>query len=209
VHPQLLLGIIEVAAVFAFAASGILEARKKKMDLVGVYTVALITAFGGGTVRDLLLDRRPFYWLEHADYVIWIFALCLAALYLTRRVIPSQRAIDVTDALGLGLFSITGAYFAIEQGHGLFLASLFGVITGVFGGVIRDVICNEIPVVFASSTSLYATCSFVGSWVYLLLAHAGVAQSRATVAGIVTTFLLRLLAIRFNIRLPRPVDEAS
>ena len=86
---QTLLNVIEIAAVFVSAVSGILEARKKKMDLVGVYSVALITAFGGGTLRDLLLDRRPFYWIQHYDYPAWIFVLCLAALYLTRRLLPS------------------------------------------------------------------------------------------------------------------------
>jgi uncharacterized membrane protein YeiH len=206
---QALLNAIEIAAVFVSAVSGILEARKKKMDLVGVYSVALITAFGGGTLRDLLLDRRPFYWIQNYDYPLWIFLLCLAALYLTRRVLLSERAIAIPDALGLGLFSITGAYYSLQNHESLFIASLFGVITGVFGGVLRDVVCNEIPLVFASSTSLYATCSFAGSWVYLLAAQAGFPQMRATIAGIATTFLLRMLAIRFNLRLPQPLDERS
>jgi uncharacterized membrane protein YeiH len=206
---QALLSVIEIAAVFVSAVSGILEARKKKMDLVGVYSVALMTAFGGGTLRDLLLDRRPFYWIQNYDYPLWIFLLCLAALYLTRRVLLSERAIAIPDALGLGLFSITGAYYSLQNHESLFIASLFGVITGVFGGVLRDVVCNEIPLVFASSTSLYATCSFAGSWVYLLAAQAGFPQMRATIAGIATTFLLRMLAIRFNLRLPQPLDERS
>lgn len=206
---QTLLNVIEIVAVFVSAVSGILEARKKKMDLVGVYSVALIAAFGGGTLRDLLLDRRPFYWIQHYDYPLWIFVLCLAALYLTRRVLPSERAIAIPDALGLGLFSITGAYYSLQNHESLFIASLFGVITGVFGGVLRDVVCNEIPLVFASSTSLYATCSFAGSWVYLLATQAGFPQMRATIAGIATTFLLRMLAIRFNLRLPQPLDERA
>jgi uncharacterized membrane protein YeiH len=206
---QALLDGIEIAAVFVSAVSGILEARKKRMDLVGVYAVALITAFGGGTLRDLLLDRRPFYWIEHHGYPVWIFALCAAALYLTRKLIPSERWIAIPDALGLGLFSMTGAYYSLQNNDSLFIASLFGVITGVFGGVLRDVVCNEIPLVFVSSTSLYATCSFAGSLVYLVTAQAGFPQMRATVAGIATTFLLRMLAIRFNLRLPRPLDERT
>ncbi len=206
---QALLNGIEIAAVFVSAVSGILEARKKKMDLVGVYSVALITAFGGGTLRDLLLDRRPFYWIQHYDYPVWIFLLCMAALYLTRRLLLSERAIAIPDALGLGLFSITGAYYSLQHHDSLFIASLFGVITGVFGGVLRDVVCNEIPLVFASSTSLYATCSFIGSWVYLLATQAGFPQMRATIAGIATTFLIRMLAIRFNLRLPQPIDERT
>ncbi len=198
---------IEIAAVFTSAVSGLLEARKKKMDFVGVYSVALITAFGGGTLRDILLDRRPLYWVEHNQYVIWIFLMCIAALYFTRgRTLP-QPLIDIPDALGLGLFSITGAYYAMESHTSLFIASLFGVITGVFGGVLRDVVCNEIPAVFSPSTSLYATCSFAGSWAYLLVATMGAQQLTATMTGLAVTFLLRMAAIRYNLRLPIPLDE--
>ncbi len=193
--------------MFVSAVSGLLEARKKKMDFVGVYSVALITAFGGGTLRDILLDRRPLYWMEHDQYVIWIFALCVGALYFTRGRILPQRWIDIPDALGLGLFSITGAYYALELRASLFIASLFGVMTGVFGGVLRDVVCNEIPAVFSPSTSLYATCSFAGSWCYLLAVRAGASQLAATLAAIALTFLLRMAAIRFNLRLPIPLDE--
>lgn len=207
VSPERVLHVIEIAAVFVSAVSGILEARKKKMDFVGVYSVALITAFGGGTLRDILLDRRPLYWIEHHYYVIAIFGVCIVALYFTRGRILPQMAIDLPDALGLGLFSITGAYYALEAHTSLFIASLFGVITGVFGGVLRDVVCNEIPAVFSPSTSLYATCSFVGSWVYLLAATLGAQQLPATMAGLAVTFLLRMAAIRFNLRLPTPLDE--
>jgi len=204
-----LLQLIEIAAVFVSAVSGLLEARRKKMDFVGVYSVALITAFGGGTLRDLLLERRPLYWVENDTYVLWIFALCLGALYLTRGRILPQTALDIPDALGLGLFSITGAYYAYEQHTSLFIASLFGVITGVFGGVLRDVVCNEIPAVFSPNTSLYATCSFAGSWAYLLAARAGAPQLTATITGIALTFLLRMAAIRYNLRLPIPLDERA
>jgi len=172
-----------------------------------VYSVALITAFGGGTLRDLLLDRRPLYWIENESYVIWIFALCVGALYFTRGRILPQPVIDIPDALGLGLFSITGAYYGLDQHTSLFIASLFGVITGVFGGVLRDVVCNEIPAVFSPSTSLYATCSFAGSWAYLLALRAGATHLTGTLAGIALTFLLRMAAIRYNLRLPLPLDE--
>ena len=203
---EMLFRVIEIAAVVVSAVSGVLEARKKKMDFVGVYAVALITAFGGGTVRDVLLDRRPLYWVENDQFVIWIFALCIGLLYGTRGRILSQKLIDVPDALGLGLFSVTGAYYALEHQTGLFIASLFGVITGVFGGVLRDVVCNEVPAVFSPSTSLYATCSFVGAWTYLLLLRTP-AAAWAAIAGIVVTFLLRMAAIRYNIGLPKPLDE--
>ena len=203
----LLLQIIEISAVIASAFSGLFEARKKRMDFVGVYAVALITAFGGGTLRDVLLNRRPLYWIEHDYLAVVIFAICIGALYLSRGRRMPQMLIDVPDALGLGLFSITGAYYAVQGGTSLFIASLFGVITGVFGGVLRDVVCNEIPAVFSAHTSLYATCSFAGTWVYLGMYKMGATNLTATIATLAVTFALRMIAIRYDVRLPMPLDE--
>jgi uncharacterized membrane protein YeiH len=203
-----LLNLIEISGVVAFALSGMLEARRKNMDLVGVYAVALITAFGGGTVRDVLLDRRPLFWVSHPLYAPLILALCVAFLYgpgVLGRVlrVPSERIIAIPDALGLGLFSVTGAYYAREAGMTLFIASLFGVITGIFGGILRDIICNQIPVVF-SHTSLYATCAFAGCWTYLLALRLGVDEFPASLTGAGVTSVLRILAMQFDIGLPRP-----
>lgn len=202
-----LLILIEIAAVFVSALSGLLEARKKNMDLVGAYAVALITAFGGGTLRDLLLDRRPLFWVEHQYYPVLILAGCIVGVYAPRLVLPLIKYVDLPDALGLGLFSITGAYYALQFQPSLFVASLFGVITGVFGGVLRDVVCNEIPQVFGHTT-LYATCSFAGSWVYLLGLRFGLGDTASAVLGFAGIFVLRMLAIRFNLQLPRPAGTA-
>lgn len=193
----------EVAGILAFAVSGFVEARNKKMDWVGVFTVAFITAFGGGTLRDILLDRRPLFWVAHQEYPIMIFILVLLAFPLRRRLLPAaaEKTIIVADALGLGLFSVNGASLAQELGMPWFVCAMMGVITGIFGGVLRDVLCNQIPMVFRRG-QLYATCSFVGCWVYLLVAWLYPEQSVALVAGGATTFLMRILAVRYNLILP-------
>lgn len=199
--------IVEVFGILAFAVSGFVEARRKHMDAVGVFTVAFITAFGGGTLRDLLLDRRPLFWVEHQEYTLLVFALALAGTTLLRRVrmrVP-DRFITIADALGLGLFSASGTALALQAGLPWFVCVMMGVITGIFGGVLRDMICNEIPLVFRRG-QLYATCAFAGCWTYLLLRELapGVASSQeiSLVASVLVTVGMRLAAMRYNLRLP-------
>lgn len=199
-----LIRTIEIIGIFAFALSGILEARKKGMDLVGVYVVGMITAFGGGTLRDLVLDRHPLFWVEHFWYPVILLFLSFLAGFIVRQLTEHARvmnAVLLLDALGLGLFAASGASVAHEAGANPFIASLIGVMTGVFGGVMRDVICNEIPYVFRR-TELYATCAFAGAWAYLLIIG-GIGDELAAVMSCISlTFLLRVLAIRYKIRLP-------
>ena len=112
----------------------------------------------------------------------------------------------VPDALGLGMFSFLGAEYALQGQTSPFVASLMGVATGVFGGVMRDVICNEIPLVFGRKTQLYATCSLAGAWTYLILIHFNFSLGFASFAGILVTVGIRLLAVRYNLRLPDPIN---
>ncbi|MCH8619733.1 trimeric intracellular cation channel family protein [Undibacterium sp. TS12] len=198
-----MLHTIEVAGILAFASSGFIEARRKRMDVVGVFTVAFITAFGGGTLRDLLLDRRPLFWVENQEYPIVIFIMSLLAIPFLRRLRSTamENAIVVADALGLGLFSVTGSSLALEVGMPMFICVMMGVITGIFGGVLRDIICNEIPLVFRRS-HLYATCAFAGCWTYLLLNWLDVSEVVALGFGVGICFALRMLAVRFDWKLP-------
>jgi len=195
---------IEILGIMAFALTGIYEARKKGMDIIGVYSVAMITAFGGGTLRDIILDRHPLFWVEHYHYPILLLFLSILSVVLMKDLLARKNMVLlvlVLDALGLGSFSASGASVADKLGCVAFISSLLGVITGVFGGVMRDIICNEIPYVF-QRTELYATCSFVGAWAYLLVVRGTENEIMAVIACIVVTFLLRMLAIRYKIRLP-------
>ncbi len=194
---------IEAGGILAFASSGFIEARRKQMDLIGVFTVAFITAFGGSTLRDILLDRRPFFWVQHQEYIWLIFVLALVVIPLSHYLCSSsaERAIIFADALGLGMFSAAGASVAQEAQMPMFICVMMGVITGIFGGVLRDIICNEIPLVFRRG-QLYATCAFAGCWVYLLLGLAGMPQTAALMVCILVTSIMRLLAVRFDLTLP-------
>ena len=197
-----LIKFIEILAILVGAFSGFIEARSKKMDLVGVFIVAFITAFGGGTLRDVLLDIRPLFWVQHQEYAILIFMLSLIATPLIRtlRKIVSERLIVVADALGLGLFSIAGVSAALHAGMPLFIASMMGVITGIFGGVLRDIVCNEIPMVLRDGKP-YALCSFVGCWMYLLMQRTGIDANFALWSSALIIFMLRLLTWAKGVRI--------
>lgn len=198
-----LLLAVEVCGIVAFACSGFIEAHRKQMDPVGVFTVAFITAFGGGTLRDLLLDRRPLFWVEHQEYSLLVFLLALVSIPFVSHLRSSiaEKTIIVADAFGLGLFSAVGASVAQEAQMPIFVSAMMGVITGISGGVLRDVLCNEIPLVFRRG-QLYATCSFAGCWVYLLLNWLHAPQAVALGSSILLTSAMRLLAVRFDLRLP-------
>ncbi len=199
-----LMKTIEVLGIIAFALTGIYEARKKGMDIVGVYSVGMITAFGGGSLRDLTLDRHPLFWIQHYEYAVVLLALSIVSTMGIEQLFNKKNVVNFVlalDALGLGSFSASGASLADQLGCAPFVSSLLGVITGVFGGVMRDIICNEIPYVF-QRTELYATCAFLGAWAYLIAIHAGGSDIAAVSACIGVTFILRMLAIRYKIKLP-------
>ena len=197
---------IEIAAVLSGAASGMLTASEKRMDLVGTYALAFCTAFGGGTVRDVLLDRRPFFWVSQWQYLVIILLLCVIFSYsrgFHATVQRLQQSATVADALGLGLFSLTGVVYALSAGLPIFVASLVGVVTGSFGGVLRDLVINEIPELFRPG-GLYATSAFLGCWVLLGGIALGFDSTIAALLGFVTIVGLRLGSVRYGFTLPVP-----
>ena len=199
-----LIKTIEVLGIIAFALTGYYKARQQRMDLIGVYSLGMVTALGGGSLRDIILDRHPLFWIEHYEYAILLLILGVAASLASQDLFERKKLVIFVlalDALGLGSFSASGASLANQAGCHPFIASLLGVTTGVFGGVIRDVVCNEIPYVF-QRTELYATCSFVGAWSYLLIFRAYGNDIMAAVACIAITFILRMVALRYKIKLP-------
>jgi uncharacterized membrane protein YeiH len=199
-----LIRTIEVLGIIAFALTGFFAARKKGMDLVGVYSLGMVTALGGGSLRDIILDRHPLFWIEHYEYAVLLLALAIASSLVAQEFFEKTSMVKVVlalDALGLGSFSASGASLADQQGCALFISSLLGVATGVFGGVMRDIVCNEIPYVF-QRTELYATCAFIGAWAYLLAVRATGNDILAVTACIGVTFIVRMVSLRYRIRLP-------
>lgn len=160
---------IEAGAVVTSAVSGVLKAAEKRLDLVGTVALALATAFGGGTLRDVLLERRPFFWVAHQEYVVVTLLLGVALVYSPRAFVLARafdRRAALVDALGLALFSLSGTRAGVAAGLTFLPASFMGVVTGTFGGVMRDLLVNEIPVIFRPG-ALYAVPSLLGCWVYL------------------------------------------
>ncbi|HEY1149450.1 MAG TPA: trimeric intracellular cation channel family protein [Pseudoduganella sp.] len=201
-----LITIIEIVAILVGAFSGFIEARRKRMDIVGVFIVAFITAFGGGTMRDVLLDKRPLFWVAHQEYTILLFVVALGAAPFIKQLrhIVSERLIVVADAAGLGLFAVASVAQALAAGMPLFIASMMGVITGIFGGVLRDVLCNEVPMVFRDGKP-YAICAFFGCWFYIGLQYTSVSDDFALWASAALITLMRLVSWKFDLKLRGPV----
>ncbi|KPF69464.1 hypothetical protein IP84_06425 [beta proteobacterium AAP99] len=197
------LPVVEAAATLAFAASGLVAGARRKLDVVGLCVVTTLAAFGGGTLRDVLLDRRPFYWVEHSAWLWVILGLCLAATLLLRKrhLAITERAIQWPDALGLGLFTAVGTQLALAQTLPPIVAVLMGVITAVFGGVLRDIACNEVPKVF-SDHQPYAVCAFLGGWVAVAGDQLGWPSEASLAASALVTCALRVAAMVSGLKLP-------
>jgi uncharacterized membrane protein YeiH len=203
---------IEVAATAAFALSGVIVAARRRLDAVGVCVVAGLAAFGGGTVRDVLLDRRPFFWVEHHGYVWAVLLLCIASMVFlrTRHFLPTEQAMQWPDALGLGLFTASGTQIALAAQMPALVAVLMGLVTAVFGGVLRDIVCNQIPAAFRDHRP-YAVCAFAGGWVVVGTTALHWPDWATLTAGAACATLLRILALWRDWRLPvwRHDDDAA
>ena len=194
---------IEAIAILAFALSGVLAAARKHLDAVGVCVVTGLAAFGGGTLRDILLDRRPFFWVTHATWLWALMALAIGAMVFlrARHLEPTERAMQWPDALGLGLFTASGAQIAVDAMLPPIVAVLMGMVTAVFGGVLRDVVCNEIPSAFRDRRP-YAVCSFIGGWVLVLVNELGASDWTALLAASAAATVLRGMALHSGYKLP-------
>lgn len=198
-----LLPSIELLATLAFALSGIMAAARKRMDVVGVCVVGFLAAFGGGTLRDILLDQRPFFWVEN-EIVLWaVLALSIFSITFMRQrhFQLTEKTLQWPDTLGLGLFTASGVAQSMALDMPPTVAVLMGMITGIFGGVLRDIVCNEIPVSFKDHRP-YALCSVAGGVTYMMLdALESEAWFCMTVCALVT-IVFRVLAIWNNWVLP-------
>ena len=195
------LHVMDFLGVAVFAVSGVLAAGRKHLDWFGVLVIATVTAIGGGTLRDLLIDRHPVFWMADTGYLWAILAATLLTLLVVRfREIP-LRALLVADALGLALFAISGARIAESAGYGGIVAVILGTMTGVAGGVFRDMLLAEIPLLLRDG-EIYATAAIIGVVTYLVLQAAGVDRLTAGYAGMAVIVVIRFTAIFLGLRMP-------
>ena len=198
--PELLLSLADRIGVFVFAISGGVLAVRKQMDFLGVIVLAFLPAIGGGTLRDIILDE-PVFWLNDTVTLLLAVAGGLAAFFFYRFV-SRFRALRWPDAVGMSLFAVSGAAKAMALGHGFLVVLIMGAMTASAGGLIRDVVANEEPLVLKDG-ELYATCALAGSLVYFGAASLGLGETIAFAAGMTTAFMLRAGAILFGLSLPR------
>lgn len=191
---------VGMAAVAVNALTGVLDSSRKNMDLIGAMLVGVATALGGGTVRDLLLDRNVF-WVVDQLYLVAALGTGLVTFFLARALHVPPRLFLIPDAIGLALFTIVGTQVALQWHAPWLVASLLGVITGIVGGVLRDILCNDVPMVFLKG-ELYATAAWIGALSMIGLQSAGVPSVTASWLGMAIVLTLRLLAMRYHLTLP-------
>jgi uncharacterized membrane protein YeiH len=192
---------LELLGTAAFAVSGALAASRKGMDIFGFCVLALMPAVGGGTIRDIIIDRLPVFWVSDNRYVAVAIIAALVVFFAPHNRPGIRREVLVwADALGLALFATLGTKICLQHDTGPLVAVMLGVTTAVTGGMIRDVICNEIPLIL--SREIYATAAFAASLAYVLADHLALGDNLALTIGVATGFAVRGLAIVFNWAMP-------
>ncbi|MCD7977568.1 MAG: trimeric intracellular cation channel family protein [Tannerellaceae bacterium] len=191
--------LCDYIGTFAFAISGIRLASAKQFDWFGAYVVGLITAVGGGTVRDMLLNATPF-WMEQPSYFIVSGFALLFVLIFRRYVIHLNNTFFIFDAIGLGLFVIVGIVKTLSFGFPMWVAIVMGTITGSFGGMIRDIIINEVPLVFRKD--IYALACVMGGIAYMICLQTELPSALSQFIAAATVFVVRILAVKYHISVP-------
>lgn len=191
---------IDILGTVAFAISGVLVALSKRMDPFGILIIAFVTAVGGGTLRDVLIGDTPVSWMKNMTYVYVIFGSTVFSVFLRKKIDYLRKSLLLFDAIGIGLYTVVGIQKGISAGLNPIICISLGTISACFGGVIRDILCNDIPVIFRKE--IYATACIVGGASYFLFIKLFMDVNLAFVLAGLIVIIIRLLAVRFDIRLP-------
>ena len=195
-----LFNILDLLGTTAFAISGALAAMNRRLDLFGIFIIAFVTAIGGGTVRDILIGNTPVTWMENTIYIYIIGVVTIISIIFRRKLDYLKKSLFLFDTIGLGVFTITGVEIGIQNNLDPIISITLGAMTGTFGGVIRDILCNEIPVIFRKE--IYATACLIGGLAFIILYNIGVNQDIIYIFTTLTVIGIRLLAVKFHISLP-------
>ncbi|MBX3242308.1 MAG: trimeric intracellular cation channel family protein [Chitinophagaceae bacterium] len=196
-----ILRLIDIFGIVAFSISGALAGMQKRLDLFGIFVIAFITAMGGGTLRDILIGDLPVSWMKNSSYAIIIFVSALAAIFFNSIIQNYQKLLLVFDSIGLGFFTLSGIQKGMDFGFQPGVCIALGTFTACFGGVIRDISLNNIPLIFQQK-EIYATTCIIGGIVYFLLLKLQVPYLPADIICVLIIFLTRMLAVRYKLRLP-------
>ncbi|MFK7812206.1 MAG: trimeric intracellular cation channel family protein [Maribacter sp.] len=191
---------IDILGTIAFAISGVLVAMEKKLDIFGVFIIAFVTAIGGGTLRDILIGNTPVVWMRDYNYLLVVLGAVLFAVLFVNKLKYLRKTLFLFDTIGIGLFTMVGVEKGLTADLLPVMCIALGTITACFGGVIRDILCNEIPVIFRKE--VYATACILGASSYFLFRELPIITVYAYVAAILVTIIVRLLAVKFKIALP-------
>ena len=191
---------IDILGTIAFAISGVLVAMEKKLDLFGVIIIAFVTAIGGGTLRDMLIGNTPVLWMRELTYVLVILGTVIFAILFSKQLRRLRKTLFLFDTIGIGLFTMVGVEKGLNANLFPVMCIALGTITACFGGVIRDILCNEIPVIFRKE--VYATACILGALSYFLLRKLPFTEEYAYSAAIMIIIVIRILVVKFKIALP-------
>ncbi len=192
--------IIEILGTIAFAISGVLVALEKRMDAFGVLIIAFVTSVGGGTLRDVLIGETPVTWMENMIYVYVILAATIFSVIFRKRLNYLRISLFLFDTIGIGLYTVVGIEKGLFMGLHPIICIALGTITACFGGVIRDILCNEIPVIFRKE--IYATACILGGFTYFLLRKLPIDNNIVFVISGLVVIIVRLVAVKFKISIP-------
>jgi uncharacterized membrane protein YeiH len=195
-----ILYFIDIVGTMVFAISGALAGRDKKLDLFGIAAVGFITAIGGGTVRDVLLGSTPVGWMNDLIYLIMIGSGVIISMFFNRAVLKLRRTFFMFDTVGIAVFTVLGLQKALTLGVHPAIAIMMGMVSAVFGGVIRDIVCNEIPLIFRQE--IYALTCIAGGIVYVSLDIVGIGQVLNVAITSIFIVLFRVLAVKYQWKLP-------
>ncbi|UNY98700.1 trimeric intracellular cation channel family protein [Zhouia spongiae] len=193
--------IIDILGTIAFAISGVYAAMSKKLDPFGVFIIAFVTATGGGTIRDVIIGKTPVFWLINYTYMYVIVGAVIFAILFRKQLRYLRTSLFLFDTIGIGLYTVVGVEKGIEAGLHPFMCVVLGTITACFGGVVRDILCNEIPVIF-EGREIYATACIAGGVSYFLFNELPIKSDIIFAAPIVIVIVIRLLAVRYKLALP-------